>query len=89
METLDSLHRLLEFIARLRMECAFQDSTELINWASLQRTVDQNPFERASSSTVNYATPRTKTKHLPRLFVQVTEFFRSRVAMERPRWPWP
>jgi hypothetical protein len=89
METSDSLRRLFEFIANLRMECAFQDSTELLNLVSLEKIGAQNPSAPMSSSKVNYVTPRTKTKHWPRLFVQAMEFFRSRVDTERPRWPWP
>jgi hypothetical protein len=52
-----SLHRLSRvFSKQLRMECAFQDSTELINWASLKRTDAQNP--RPNESQVPWSTTR-------------------------------
>jgi len=89
METLDFLHRLSKFSEQLKMECAFQDSTELLNLGSLKRIEDQNPHEFKQSSLDNSEMPHTKMKQCQLQLKQAMASFLYHVVTARRRFPWP
>ena len=84
----DFLHRLLKFINQLRMESAFQDSTELLNLENPLMTDVPNPLRPEAHSPESSEMPPIKTKPLMLLSRRVMEFFRCHAGMARPPYPW-
>src|SRR6056300_667563 len=77
-----------KFLEQLRMECAFQDSTELLGLENPRRTGAQNQPGLRLNLLDNSETPPIRTPHLLRLLVRVMEFSHSHAGMERPPYPW-
>src|SRR5210317_2064001 len=88
MGTTDFLHHLLRFSEQLRMECAFQDSTELIRWENPRRIAAPNQPEAKPSLLDNSETQPIRTPHLLRLLMRVMEYSPFRAGTVRRPFLW-
>src|SRR5210317_1741323 len=82
------LHRLSKYLEKLRMESAFQDTTEVVDLENPLVTGDPHPPEPICDSPEPFETPPTKMRRLRRLCQRVTESFRSHAGTGRPPWRW-
>jgi hypothetical protein len=86
---MDFLHRLLGFTEQLKKECAFQDSTEVLDLENPPVISDLNPLEQSWNFTDNSEMSPTRMKRLIELWKRVRGSFHSRVATARPPSRWP
>ena len=74
---------------QLRMECAFQDSTELLRLETQRKTEDPNRLNQMPNLSVSSETQPIKMKHWQQQLKQGTVSFLYHVATVRRRYPWP
>ena len=75
---------LSRYLDQLRMESAFQDITELVNWENPRKIRDLCLHEFLPDSMELSGTPPIRTPHLQRLLTQVTGSSVYRAGSGRP-----
>ena len=88
-ETMDFLHHLSKFSDQLRMESAFQDSTELLKLENPKRIRDQNPPGSIPNLSDNLGILHTKMMPSEQQLKQGMVCFLYHAGMAKRRYPWP